>query len=98
MEIKSEWMGMPKYLYGIAILYVIFSTIFDSSYLISAIIALFCSRQCYIYSIKMKINPYIGFAAGLIFSLFGLIVYFIMFKFKSKKKKGKEKKVGDKKS
>jgi len=83
---KSDKVEMPRFLYVLAILYVIIFTLINPSALIGTIIAVFCARQCYIYSFRMKINPYIGFIAGLIFSVFGLLIYYIMFRYKTKKK------------
>jgi len=83
---KSDKVEMPMFLYVLAILYVIIFTLITPSSFIGSIIALFCARQCYIYSVKMKINPYIGFIAGLIFSVFGLLIYYLMFRYKTKKK------------
>ena len=86
-EKKSDKVKLPKLLGGIAILYAVILTIVNTSYLISSIISVLCARQCYIYSVKMKKNPYIGFAVGLIFSLVGLLVYYLMLRHKTKKKK-----------
>jgi len=87
---KSDKVIMPMFLYIIAILYVFIFTIINPAALIGTIIAVFCARQCYIYSIKMKINPYMGFVAGLFFSIFGLLAYYLMFRYKTNKKKEEE--------
>lgn len=90
----SDKVKMPRYLYIIAISYVIIFTLINPSAFLGLIIAAFCARQCYIYSFKMKINPHIGFVAGLIFSIFGLLTYYLMFRYKTKKKE-EEKLIND---
>lgn len=69
-------------------LIIIISVSFDKTFLeflIIGIFAILCARQCYKWSIKINSNIYAAYFIGLLFSLFGLLLYYIYYKNKIKR-------------
>lgn len=57
---------------------------FDYVSLLAGIIAILSARQCFKWSRKINGKGYWAYFTGLLFSLFGLLAYYLYYKYKSK--------------
>lgn len=55
-------------------------------YFLGGFIAIWCGNKCANYAVKIKKSPNWAYYEGFIFSLLGLLVYYIYYRIKSKKK------------
>lgn len=76
----------------IVVIFNIINTRFSFSVFVSGILALWFAKLCAGWASKIKGNPNVAYIIGFIFSLFGLLGYYIYYRIKSKRTEKKKNK------
>jgi len=81
------WLRIGSYvIIGLSVLDSILHGETGISYIISGIIGIWCGGKCASWAVKIKKSPNWAYVIGFILGLVGLLIYYIYYKIKSKKK------------